>query len=300
MTTTHVLGEVEARLVARERMTRADVQRIFSCPDLVSIGIVGETARRNVSGARITFGRVLEVAEVLPPSAGDAGEVRLVGAPTSVEELRARVSAAVAWAGDRVVTGFTAADLARLCNGDLDALTRLASDLATAGLTAVAEVEADRAASDEELIAQVRAIVAGGLAAPRLTVSRAERPDVRMALIERACALQEATRAFKAFAPLPRLDLVETPSTGYDDVKTVAAARVRCADIELIQVDWPLYGPKLAQVAITFGANDIDGVAAVDQVELGPRRAAVEDIRRQIRAADGDPAERDGAYRTRG
>jgi aminodeoxyfutalosine synthase len=89
------------------------------------------------------------------------------------------------------------------------------------------------------------------------------------------------------------------PSTGYDDVKTVAAARVRCGDIERIQVDWPLYGPKLAQVAITFGANDLDGVSAIDTDELGPRRAPVEDIRRQIRSAGAEPVERDVFYLVR-
>jgi aminodeoxyfutalosine synthase len=69
-----------------------------------------------------------------------------------------------------------------------------------------------------------------------------------------------------------------------------------CATIPFIQVDWPLYGPKLAQVAIAYGANDIDGVAAADAAGIGPRRAAREDIERQIRAAGGTPVERDGRY----
>lgn len=299
MTTTHVLGDLEARLSGGGGATRADAERIFRCPDLVSVGVVGETARRMVTGSRVTFGRVLDVSAVLPSSPGDGGEIRLVGVPASVDDARARVRAAVAWAGERPVTGFAAADLLALCDGNLERLTRLAVDLAADGLVAVGEVAADRAASDDEIVSQVQAIVAGGLGAWRLTVHRAESPDVRLALIERACALQEATGAVKAFAPLPRLDAVETPSTGYDDVKTIAAARVRCAGIEAIQVDWPLYGPKLAQVAIAFGANDVDGVAAVDEVDLGPRRAALEDIRRQIRAAGGEPVERNAWYRLR-
>lgn len=299
MTTTHVLGDLEQRLAGGGQGTRADAERIFRCPDLVSVGVVGESARREVAGNRVTFGRVLEVSAVLPASPGDGGEIRLAGVPASVDDARARVRAAVAWAGERPVTGFTAADLAALCGGSLERLTGLAADLSSDGLVAVSEVAADRAASDDEIISQVQAIVAGGLGAWRLTVHRAESPDVRLALIERACALQDATGAVKAFAPLPRVDAVETPSTGYDDVKTIAAARVRCAGIEAIQVDWPLYGPKLAQVALTFGASDIDGVASIDEVDLGPRRAALEDIRRQIRAAGGEPVERDASYRPR-
>ncbi len=299
MTTTHVLGDLEQRLAGGGQGTRVDAERVFRCPDLVSVGVAGEAARRARTGSRVTFGRVLEVSAVLPASPGDAGEIRLVGAPASIEEARARVRAAVAWAGERCVTGFTAADLAALCGGNRERLARLAADLAADGLVAVSEVAVDAAASDDELISQVQAIVAGGLGAWRLTVHRADGPDVRLALIERACAVHEATGAIKAFAPLPRVDAVETPSTGYDDVKTIAAARVRCGGIEAIQVDWPLYGPKLAQVAITFGANDIDGVASADEVDLGPRRAALEDIRRQIRAAGGDPVERDASYRLR-
>jgi 2-iminoacetate synthase ThiH len=72
-----------------------------------------------------------------------------------------------------------------------------------------------------------------------------------------------------------------------------------CRSISLIQVDWPLYGPKLAQVAIAYGANDIDGIAAVDPPDLGTRRSPREDIERQIRAAFATPVERNGRYETR-
>jgi 2-iminoacetate synthase ThiH len=67
-----------------------------------------------------------------------------------------------------------------------------------------------------------------------------------------------------------------------------------------VQVDWALYGPKLAQVALTFGADDVDSVSAVDDMTLGRRRAPLEEIRRNIVAASGEPAERDGLFRLRG
>jgi aminodeoxyfutalosine synthase len=299
MNTAHVLGDLEERLARGERMTRADAERVFRCPDLVSVGVIGELARRARTGNVVTFGRVMEVGEVLPETPGESGELRLVGTPVSTDAACARVRAVVAWAQGRPVTGFTLADLATLCAGDTGHLTALSARLASDGLQAVAEVAVDRAASDADLIAQVQAVLAGGLGAWRATVERAEGSAARLELIERACLLQDATGAIRAFAPLPRLDPAEVPSTGYDDVKTVAAARVRCGDIERIQVDWPLYGPKLAQVAITFGANDLDGVSAIDTDELGPRRAPVEDIRRQIRSAGAEPVERDVFYLVR-
>ena len=42
---------------------------------------------------------------------------------------------------------------------------------------------------------------------------------------------------------------------GFDDVKQVALARLLVSNIDSIQVDWPLYGPKLAQVALSVGAD---------------------------------------------
>ena len=91
---------------------------------------------------------------------------------------------------------------------------------------------------------------------------------------------------------------IEAPSTGYDDVKTVALARL-ATPIPTIQVSWPLYGPKLAQVAIAYGADDLDAVAAIDAVDLGRRRSAREDIERQIRAACAVPVERNGLFEAR-
>jgi aminodeoxyfutalosine synthase len=124
-------------------------------------------------------------------------------------------------------------------------------------------------------------------------------PAERLDLMVTAAALQAATGAFRAFAPLPRVDPADAPSTGYDDVRTVTMARVLCKGIPAIQVDWARYGPKLAQVAIAFGADDLDAVPAVDTRQLGPRRSPREDIARQIRAAVAEPRERDGRYEVR-
>ena len=86
------------------------------------------------------------------------------------------------------------------------------------------------------------------------------------------------------------------PTTGFDDVKRVALARLFLEDVPSIQVDWALYGPKLAQVALTVGANDVDSVSPIDDQSEGRRRAPVEEIRRNIRAAGLDPIERDGRF----
>ena len=86
------------------------------------------------------------------------------------------------------------------------------------------------------------------------------------------------------------------PTTGYDDVKRVALARIIVTNVPSIQVDWALYGPKLAQVALTVGADDVDAVSAEDDESQGRRRAPLEEIQRNIRAASQDPVERNGRF----
>ena len=86
------------------------------------------------------------------------------------------------------------------------------------------------------------------------------------------------------------------PTTGYEDVKAVAIARLAAPNIPTVQVDWLRYGPKLAQVALTFGADDLDAVSASDEAPDGRRRAALEEVRRNIEAAGFSPAERDGRF----
>ena len=63
-----------------------------------------------------------------------------------------------------------------------------------------------------------------------------------------------------------------------------------------IQVDWTLYGPKLAQVALTVGADDVDAVSPFDETTQGRRRAPLEEIVRNIKAAGLQPVERDGRF----
>ncbi len=75
------------------------------------------------------------------------------------------------------------------------------------------------------------------------------------------------------------------------------AGAVVVTNIDSIQVDWPLYGPKLAQVALTVGADDVDGIAAVDPGVLGTRRSPIEEIKGNIRAAALEAVERDGRFR---
>jgi aminodeoxyfutalosine synthase len=289
-----MVNDLESKATGRQPLTHEEAERVFACPDLVSVGVLGELARRAHHGDIVTFGQVLTVAPgVVPGDTGGAREVRISGTPESVEAACAHVRAVAAVAGALPLTGYSAADLMALAGGDHLALSELAARLREAGLTGVAFLPIDVCEDAAEI---VRALTHGGLQVLRATVDRAPALADRLKLIERVSQLQTEASALRAFAPLPRIDQADTPSTGYDDVKTIAVARLACANVPSIQVDWGTYGPKLAQVAIAYGADDIDNVPAIDTLGLGRRRSPAEDIARQITAAFATPVARNGRY----
>lgn len=277
-----------------ETLTQAEAAALLASHDLIGIGARADEVRRDLHGATTTFVRVFEVHVDAPPSAPpaslSAGEIRIVGRPASLEAATAAVRAATAIAGGVLVTGFSLADLLAIADSGR-AISGAFRRLRDAGMAAIAEVTIDTLA-DPSLVSEARA---AGLAVTRLTVGRLG-ADSRIEVVERARDVQAAIGGFKAFAPLPRTFAVAQPSTGYDDVKQVALARLLCTNIPSIQVDWPLYGPKLAQVALTVGADDVDGVAAVEPGTLGTRRSAIEEIRGNIRAAGLEPLERNARF----
>ena len=116
-----------------------------------------------------------------------------------------------------------------------------------------------------------------------------------LALLFAVVDAQDRVGGIAAFAPLPRHPGT-TPSTGYEDVKLVAVSRLVADNINHVQIDWIQYGPKLAQVALTFGADDLDDVSASDHAPAGRRRAPLAEIERNVQAAGFTPVERDGRF----
>jgi aminodeoxyfutalosine synthase len=272
-----------------------DARALLGERNLIAVGVQGDEERRRRHGTRTTFVRVLELrTEALPaalPAAASPGEVRLVGRPASIDVAVAAVTAARALAGAIPLTAYSLADLFDVSGGSIAALTSGARRLVAAGLAAVAEAPLDLL-SDAPAV--VKAVRDAGLQVPRLTVHRMAE-GAALDLFARARAVQEAAGVVRAFAPLARVSSVAQPSTGYDDVKAIAVARLLVDNIASIQVDWALYGPKLAQVALTVGADDVDGVSALEG-DLGRRRSPLEEIRGNITAAGLEPIQRNGLY----
>ena len=221
-----------------------------------------------------------------------AGEIRIVGVPGSRAAAVERVREVASAAGGAVVTGFSLADLERLSAREHVTLRALLEELRAAGLELVAEAPVDRLQDTRRSIEEVNI---AGMALARLTVDQSSSADP-MPLLKAVADLQRRVAVLRAFAPLPRRLNAAAPTTGYEDVKHVALARLVVDNVPSIQVDWSLYGPKLAQVALTVGADDVDAVSAEDETTEGRRRAPLQEIRRNITAAGQEPVERNGRF----
>jgi aminodeoxyfutalosine synthase len=276
-------------------VTDAELIDLASSHDIISIGMVADELRRQRHGANTTFVRVADVTSELGapvPSPAAAGEFRIVGAPASRAAAVERVRQETAAANGLAVSGFSLADLEQLSATEGVTLRALLEELRAAGLELVAEAPFDRLADPRRSIEEVNI---SGLALARLTVHQSPTADP-LPLLKAVAGLQRAVAVVRAFAPLPRRVNPAAPTTGYDDVKHVALARIVVDNVPSIQVDWALYGPKLAQVALTVGADDVDAVSAENESTEGRRRAPLEEIRRNIRAAGQEPVERNGRF----
>ena len=276
----------------------AELASLATSHDIISLGMLADEVRRRRHGVRTTFVRVADVpiedagARSLPPV---AGEIRIVGTPASraaAVERVGQLAASIRGAGGVPLSGFSLADLETLSVREGVTLRALLEELHAAGLELVAEAPFDRLQDARRSIEEVNI---AGLALARLTIHQSPSADP-LPLLKAIADLQRSVAVIRAFAPLPRRINPAVPTTGYEDVTRVALARVVVDNIKSIQVDWSLYGPKLAQVALTVGADDVDAISPEDDMTEGRRRAPLEEIRRNIRAASQEPVERNGRF----
>ena len=284
------------RLAAGERLTREEIEKLASTHDILSVGMLADEVRRRAFGDRVTFVRVASCAFDKPLANAvplTAREVRLTGTPASLDVAIAAIRSAKAVAGKRVLSGFSVVDAQAMAGGDA-ALRRVLERLREAGLDRLGEVPVDQLESPRTVL---DALTVAGYERIRLTIGRPATLD-RVNAVLTAAELSRQFPNVDAINPLPLALTAFRPTTGYVDVKIVAIARLAAPAETHIQVDWQRYGPKLAQVALTFGADDFDNVTPSDEAPDGRRRAPLEEVRRNVETAGFSPVERDGRFVT--
>jgi aminodeoxyfutalosine synthase len=119
--------------------------------------------------------------------------------------------------------------------------------------------------------------------------------------------LQDRTGGFQVFIPLafqPEHSELKIPgggTTGVDDLRTLAVARIYLDNFANIKAYWVMLGEKIAQVSLAFGVNDLDGTVVEERIghEAGadtPQTMSRDDIVAMIKKAGRTPVERDTLY----
>lgn len=292
------LDDLAAKVETGEPLSDTDVEALAASRDIIALGMMASTVRQKIHGSDVTFVRVVDLrigptADIVPTgrSTEGAGEVRVFQTPASLDAAVEIVTKARDWAGKTPVSAFCLFELSKLPEG----LPVVLAALKTAGLELISQAPIDRLKAPEQAL---EALKDSDLRLARLTVN--ETPERSWtAICREVVALQTRLRSIRVLAPLPRKIDDTQPTTGYEDVKRIAIARLVVHNVDTIQVDWALYGPKLAQVGLTFGADDIDSVSAENDDSQGHRRSPIEEIHRSIRAAGFEPVERDACFQRR-
>lgn len=84
-------------------------------------------------------------------------------------------------------------------------------------------------------------------------------------------ALQDETHGFTGFVPLPYQPennqiVIKTPPTGFDSLRTIAVSRIYLDNFDHITAYWVGLGLKLAQVALSYGADDLHGTIIEEKI----------------------------------
>ncbi|MFP3868823.1 MAG: aminofutalosine synthase MqnE [Desulfobacteraceae bacterium] len=119
-------------------------------------------------------------------------------------------------------------------------------------------------------------------------------------------AAQDESGGFLAFIPLafhPRNTQLEhlNDTTGFDDLKNLAVARLLLDNFPHIKAFWIMIGPKIAQLSLSFGVNDIDGTVIEERITHMAGAQTAQGLTRAellhlIREAGREPIERDTLY----
>ncbi|MGB6822627.1 MAG: CofH family radical SAM protein, partial [Candidatus Acidiferrales bacterium] len=133
-----------------------------------------------------------------------------------------------------------------------------------------------------------------------------ETPEERVEHLLLLRELQDRTKGFQTFIPLAfhpdNTALAHLPKpTGFDDLKTIAISRLLLDNFDHIKAYWIMLTPKIAQIALRFGADDIDGTVIEEKIyhDAGattPQHMTRAGLERLIRAAGRVPFERDTMY----
>ena len=129
--------------------------------------------------------------------------------------------------------------------------------------------------------------------------------ESRVDHMRRLRELQDRTGGFQSFIPLAfhpkNTEIAKGYTTGIEDLLSLAVGRIFLDNFRHVKSFWIMVGPKVAQVSLHFGVNDIDGTVVEEKIThaAGARAGqemTVSELVTMIRQAGRIPVERDTLY----
>lgn len=211
------------------------------------------------------------------------------------------------------VHGFSPPEVCHFANLSGKSIQEVLRRLIAAGLDSIpgggAEILSDRVrqtvapkkCSADEWIAVMEEAHSQGLrTSATMMFGHIETREERLEHLRRLRQLQDRTGGFTAFIPWPfqpgnsaLLDMAKTTAVGY--LRMLALCRIYLDNFDNIQASWVTQGPKVAQVSLSFGANDFGSTMIEENVVAAAGvsfRLSEKEIRRLVADAGFQPMQR--------
>jgi aminodeoxyfutalosine synthase len=146
----------------------------------------------------------------------------------------------------------------------------------------------------------------GGRSTCTMLFGHVEAVEDRVDHLRQLRALQDETHGFVGFVPLPYQPEnnnipVAHPPTGFDSLRTIAVSRIYLDNFDHITAYWVGLGLKLAQVALSYGADDLHGTIIEEHIfhmagATSPQSQTENAMIKAIREAGRVPVQRNTFY----
>ena len=218
-----------------------------------------------------------------------------------------------------VIKAWTAIEIHHMAKISKKSYEKVLSELKEAGLDAIpgggAEIFSDRArriispnkANAQEYLQVHRTAHRLGIPTnATMLYGHVETLEERIEHMSQLRRIQDETGGFQVFIPLAYWPegtrLGGRRTTSVDDLKTIAVSRIFLDNFDHIKAYWITLGEKVAQVALNFGADDVDGTIEEERIvhSAGTKSAyghSVDRLVKMIKKAGKTPVERDTFYR---
>ncbi len=315
------LRPVHEKVLARQSLDLADVSALFASKDILALGWLANYVREQKHGPATRYAVDMIVASAAANAAGCAicGRTRpqssidaqleqagtrfdefivLAHDPRNLEPCLRSVEAIKSHQPQARVSTSTVEEIAATNAGSAEDVCRsllqagadgLIGEGAEVFLPALRHRLWHHAGTAEQRMAVRQAALAAGLKVPLAMVQRsADSPSQQAAELVgvRELAQNAASFASLSFVPDPITSLDLPVTTGIEEMKQIAIARLALESVDHIRAYWEMLGGKLLQIALRFGASDLDGASLDPGVNVEARRR---ELGREIQVAGREP-----------